>query len=190
MARASLCRDASRIVHLGTSGRALSQPSAQQSGLVAVLGDHVPSLAAAPDLPIASPQLRRLLADWQARRGGRHLPARKDFDVLDLKYMMGNLNLLEVLPDPLRFRYRVHCSLAVDRVGLNLTGKTIDAYPEQDYAARVQAAFVEVTRSRVPKLDAGYELINDKPIRFEALVLPLSEDGESVDMIMVGLKIS
>jgi hypothetical protein len=33
-------------------------------------------------------------------------------------------------------------------------------------------------------------LINDKPIRFEALVLPLSEDGESVDMIMVGLKIS
>jgi hypothetical protein len=188
MARPSLCRDDSRTVQLGTPDHPESQPSAQSSERVSASGEAVPALAA-PDLAISSPELRRLLADWHTRRRGRNLPARKDFDVLDLKYMMGNLNLLEVLHDPLRFRYRVHCSLAVDRVGLNLTGKTIDAYPEQDYAARVQAAFVEVTHSRKPKLDAGHELINDKPIRFEALVLPLSDDGESVDMIMVGLKI-
>jgi len=189
MARPSLCRDDSRIVQLGTPDRPESKPSAQSSGGVNAPGEAAPGLGT-PYLPISSPQLQRLLADWHARRRGRNLPARKDFDVLDLKYMMGNLNLLEVLRDPLRFRYRVHCSLAVDRVGLNLTGKTIDVYPEQDYAARVHAAFVEVTHSRMPKLDAGYELINDKPIRFEALVLPLSDDGESVDMIMVGLKIS
>jgi hypothetical protein len=188
MARPSLCEDESTTVQLGIPGRPEPEPSAQPPTHPSAPGPGIAGLPA-PDLPISSPQLRRLLADWHERRRGRNLPARRDFDVLDLKYMMGKLDLLEVLRDPLRFRYRVHCSLAVDRVGLNLTGKTIDAYPEQDYAARLHAAFVEVTHSRMPKLDAGYELINDKPIRFEALVLPLSDDGESVDMIMVGLKI-
>src|SRR4051794_23492799 len=43
-------------------------------------------------IEIESATLRRLYADWDARRRGRKLPARADFDPLELKYILGNLS--------------------------------------------------------------------------------------------------
>jgi hypothetical protein len=80
--------------------------------------DAVPRIA---DLKIVSPTLQRVHRNWQNRRNGRILPACSSFDVLDLKYLIGNLNLLDVLHDLLRFHYRVHCGLLAMRPnGLSL----------------------------------------------------------------------
>jgi len=65
------------------------------------------------DLCIECPKLRRLHQDLQDRRRGREMPSRKDFDVLDFAYILGDLNLFDVLYEPLRFRFRVHGSNAV-----------------------------------------------------------------------------
>jgi hypothetical protein len=141
------------------------------------------------DLQLASPILQRLYRDWDDRRRGRCLPARSDFDVLELKYILGNLNLLDVLGDPLRFRYRVHGTNNVRRLNLDMTGKTVDQYPNPTYVRRVHGSFTEVVETRAPKCDVGVEEVNDKYVSFEALILPLSDDGEGVHRIMVGINL-
>jgi hypothetical protein len=47
------------------------------------------AMAGEPDLALDSPLLQRLYADWAARRRARSMPARRDFDPLDLKYALG-----------------------------------------------------------------------------------------------------
>ena len=140
------------------------------------------------ELGIESPKLRRLYGDWQQRRGGRSLPARADFDVLDLEYVMGDLNLLDVLRDPLRFRFRVHATNATLRLGYDLTGKMVDEYPGPAYRALVQEHYSAVVASRAPHrvLYDPFETAA-RVLRWEGLILPLGADGETVDMLMAGL---
>lgn len=87
-----------------------------------------------PELALESATLRRLYGDWEKRRGERTMPARADFDVIDFKYMLGNLNLLDVLREPLRFRFRVHASNAVARLGYDLAGAALSARRRRAHA--------------------------------------------------------
>jgi len=137
---------------------------------------------------LESPRLRRLYQDWLVRRRGRLLPARSDFDILDLAYMLGDLNLLEVLRDPLRFRFRVHATNAVKLLGYDLTGKTVDDYPDPAYRAFVNEHYGGVVARREPRrIHRNPFATRDHILRWEGLILPLAEDGESVDMLMGGL---
>jgi hypothetical protein len=119
------------------------------------------------------------------------MPARSSFDVLDLKYILGNLNLLDVLRDPLRFRYRVHGTSCVTLLGYDMTRKFVDDYPDPVHRARVRRNLTAVVESREPRCDFGERAVVDgRTILFEALILPLAEDGETVDMLMVALSLS
>src|SRR5258707_2720250 len=84
-------------------------------------------------LQVVSPLLQRLLADWQVRRRERTLPARRDFDPLDLKYILGKLLLVDVERQPLRFRFRLVGTELARRSGVELTGRTLDDYPSPEY---------------------------------------------------------
>ena len=77
-------------------------------------------------LEIRTAILQRLYRDWDSRRGGREFPARADFDVLDFKYVIGQLALIDVTYDPLRFRFRLHGTGISQRVGYEMTGKELD----------------------------------------------------------------
>ena len=143
------------------------------------------------DLKIVSSTLQRVHLDWQNRRNGKTLPARSSFDVLDLKYIVGSLNLLDVLRDPLRFRYRVHATNCVLLLGYDMTRKFVDDYPDPVYRERVRRNLAGVVESRQPRCDLGTrEIVDGRTIRFEALILPLAADGETVDMLMVALNLS
>ena len=143
------------------------------------------------DLKIVSPTLQRVHQDWQNRRHGTGLPSRSSFDILDLKYIIGNLNLVDVLRDPLRFRYRVHGTSCVSVLGYDMTRKFVDDYPDPVYRARVRRNFTGVVESRQPRCDLGArEIVDHRIIHFEALILPLAADGETVDMLMVALSLS
>ncbi|SRR5579883_2227903 len=143
------------------------------------------------ELQIASPVLQRVYRDCQDRRKGSALPSRRSFDVLDLKYVLGYVNLLDVLRAPLRFRYRVHGTHCVALLGYDMTGKFVDDYPDDAYRARVSEKFTQVVETRSPSCDRGErEIVDGRRIGFEALILPLAADGETVDMLMVALSLA
>ena len=135
---------------------------------------------------IVSPQLERLLKDWESWRHGRKFPSRADFDPLDLKYILGNLSLIDVAYDPLRFTYRLYASLLVQRNNKEMTGKNVDDLPDEKGGKRVKSHFTEVIESRAPTVFAGFHHFQDSdmPSDCEALMLPLSSNGSAIDMLM------
>jgi hypothetical protein len=140
---------------------------------------------------IRSPELRRLRDDWVARRNGRAVPARADFDVLDLKYVIGKLVLFDVAYDPLRYRCRLHGTAIARRVGYDMTGKTIEQIPSPTLQAKILGHFARVIETRVPIAEMRErETLEDGTVDCEVLVLPLSGDGNVIDMLMVGMAFS
>ena len=138
---------------------------------------------------IVSLGLKRLLNDWEDRRRGRAFPSRADFDPSDLKYILGNLSLVDVAYNPLRFRYRVYGTNLSERTGKEMTNKSVDDLPDATGAIRVKSHFIEVVESRAPTVFAGYHRFQDTgmPSDCEALMLPLSSDGAVIDMLMTAV---
>ena len=131
--------------------------------------------------------MRRLHADWQARRRGGKLPARGDFDPADLSYVPGYLSLFDVQRDPLRFVFRLHASNNAQRLGLDLTGKELAAVPNPGLAERIRAQFELAVATRAPVAQLRTGDFADGAWLYEVLVLPLAADGETVDMLMSAL---
>jgi hypothetical protein len=136
---------------------------------------------------IASPELQRLYDDWDARRGNRELPSRDDFDPLELTYILGRLNLVDALYDPVRFRYRVFGGDIAKRFGFEMTGRIVDDYFAPEYRAMVQRRYTDAVAARRP-IAARFSRrsIDQRQYYYESLVLPLSRDGSTIDMLMAG----
>lgn len=136
-------------------------------------------------LVLQAAALQRLYRDWMERRGDREFPARSDFDPYTLKYALGNLALIDVLHDPLRFRFRLHPTNMVVRLGVDLTGKFIDEMADQRHVLLAKEHFTEVIETRQPVVRNHHAIKTDHRVwNCEILNLPLSSDGASVDMLM------
>jgi len=136
-------------------------------------------------LDIAAPQLRRLYEDWDQRRRGREFPARADFDPLDLKYVLGDLSLVDVLRDPVRFRFRLHASNVVDRGGIDMTGRLVDDMPDERRRGNTLRHYTKVVAQRAPSvISLRNEYTDLRSWHCEVLVLPLAADGTTIDMLM------
>jgi hypothetical protein len=139
-------------------------------------------------LEIRAPILQRLHGDWDSRRRGREFPARRDFDVLDLKYIIGQIALLDVGHDPIRFRFRLHGTGISQRVGYEMTGKDLDDLPPPAVRAMVRRHFMAVLEGRLPRVEMRErQIMDDLIVDSEILALPLSQDGVTIDMLMVGV---
>jgi hypothetical protein len=136
-------------------------------------------------LELNAPMLQRLYGDWEARRRGREFPARADFDPCDFGYALGYLSLIDVFQNPLRFRFRLQGTGIVDRVGRDCTGNFIDEMKDRRHSAMATEHFSEVLKTRRPVLKARRAYVTDVRVwNCEILVVPLSNNGADIDMIM------
>ena len=136
-------------------------------------------------MEIKTPALQRLYRAWEEKRAGRDFPARRDFDPLDLKYVLGNLSLIDVRYDPLRFRYRIHGTNIAERTGKELTGREVAAIELSEHRNLATQHFIQVIERRVPIVHyRRHALVDNRVWSYEALVMPLSSDGKTIDMLM------
>jgi len=140
-------------------------------------------------LPISHPRLQRLYGYWSAKRGARKMPSRADIDVLDLRYVLGNIMLVDVIEgSPPRFRIRLHGSNLSGRAGYELTGKMLDELPESEFRKQVRERWTEVAATGEPRhCDRNLHVFDRRSYHYESIVLPLSADGETVNMELVAL---
>src|ERR1700730_16226014 len=107
---------------------------------------------AGPPLRISDPGLQRLYCYWSTKKGQRKMPSRADIDVLDLRYVLGNIMLVDVIEgSPPRFRIRLHGSNLSERAGYELTGKMLDELPESDFRKQVRERWTEVATTGEPR---------------------------------------
>jgi hypothetical protein len=130
--------------------------------------------------------LSALLQLWQDRRKDGNLPARADFDPLDLKAFLGRIVLFDVLQNPRRFRFRLVGTDWVMRFGLDPTNTLVDDFPRVQSRPFINEVLGKVVDGRAPLWARRAVLIEGRYYHYGMLLMPLSADGATVNMVMAG----
>lgn len=136
------------------------------------------------DKELTAAPLLRLLDYWETKRGPRRFPSRRDIDPLDFAYLLGNVGLLDVLREPLRFRVRLCGENLVHKIGAEVTGKLLDELPLPELREHFAQRCRQIVERGAPYRTSGDYVLDERSSRHELLVLPLSEDGEAVSMLL------
>ena len=132
------------------------------------------------------PDVQTIVAYWRGKAGARRMPARSDIDPSELKPYLPRISLVDVVSDDRRFVYRLVGTEEVALRGYDPTGKSVgEGYfgPNRELAFQHYGYVVE---HRAPFCYRGDFEVPDGAIENEDVVfLPLSEDGETVNMILL-----
>ena len=129
----------------------------------------------------ANQKLAALRELWERKRSGRTMPARADFNVGALRPWLGNLALIDV-PSNI---FRVCGTNLMSRFGGDATGRKLAALDEA-VAASVMSAIDRARTTKAPNDGAYRCIVAGYLVRFQELVLPLSDDGIEVSTILLG----
>ena len=88
---------------------------------------------------------------------------------------------------PPRFRIRLHGTNLAERAGYEITGKMLDELPENEFRKLVRERWTQVATTGEPLHCTRDAEMDGRIYRYESVVLPLSADGEKVNMELVGL---
>lgn len=136
---------------------------------------------------IPEPQLRGLYLYWHGKRTGRGLPLSGAVDPAEIDSLLPYVMLVDVLGGGRHFRFRL---IGTDvAIGVDPTGKLQhEELPEGIYRDHITALF----RRGAAGPDALYsrtsydytEIVGPRSV--SRLFLPLTRDGTTVDMMMIG----
>ena len=115
---------------------------------------------------------------WDRKRGDRALPARVDFDPVDLREHIGSLFLVDVMDGGDDFQYRLIGSMIVDAVGRDVTGKMVSDVFEEPILRLYRHLMQHPTPVRAY---GNVEWRERCYLAHECIVLPLSDDGRIVN---------
>lgn len=132
------------------------------------------------------------LAYWNSRRGDRAMPTRADLDPADIKRLLPHVVLVDVLHDPLNFRFRL-LGTEVDRITTsNPLGKRFSEIPHMREGSNFWARHAEVVATRRPLVCTIDYVGPDRHVgrQIRQLHAPLTDAAaESVVMIFTILHI-
>ncbi len=131
-------------------------------------------------------RLRQVYDYWQAKRAARPMPSRRDIDPAELKAVLPYLVLTDVTDGGSRFRYRLFGTAMVQAFGMDPTGRYVDeVMSEEKYRKFILGLYRDIVTMRRPVYSTTrYGSRRDVQMWTERLMLPLSGDGETVDMIL------
>ena len=135
------------------------------------------------------PEIQELYRLWCDLRGTRAMPARADFNPSRARRLLPHLLLVDVDPDAprlRRFRIRLHGTAQVEYQGIDWTGAYLHDRAGPEAAERLCDVGDHIVSAREPWVSTGglYWLPEKPYSRFEAILLPLSDDDQTVNMIL------
>ena len=134
---------------------------------------------------IIDARLRRLYEYWNAKRGDRPAPSRRDIDPVEIPDLLGFVNIYEVQDEPRDFKVRLNGSEVAEMLGQDIAGKYCSTVISGPDAVRFNTAFdLCVDQCRPAIVETSLAFCGKPYMAQTIVVLPLSSDGESVDMIV------
>lgn len=131
--------------------------------------------------------LVRLYDYWLSKFEGGQIPSRAQIDPLDVPDLLSIIFLIDVIDgaDGPEFRFRLVGSKIVEVVGWDPTGQSFTSFYDEENLENMVALYDQVASSGEPFLNSSTAPFSNKDyIRMVRLLLPLSEDGARVDMIL------
>ena len=127
---------------------------------------------------------------WDAKRLGRRMPSRADFDPLEMKEWLPGIILVDVTHNPRSLTYRLVGSRSVALRQSDVTGRRV----EDGYHGPTLSEGLEnyrlVVDEQVLVYDRDGTISRSGLMRAsETLMLPLSSDGVTVDKVIVYLEV-
>ncbi len=137
-------------------------------------------------LTISHESVRLLYRYWHSKREGRLMPSRRDIDPIEMKAWLAHMVLVDVLPTEPRFVYRLVGTGEVAQRRRDPTGRPVAEAFFAESAEKALQQYDTVVTSREPLFfNEPYPTPLGKVAHDDILYLPLSDDGETVNMIMV-----
>jgi len=131
-----------------------------------------------------SDALRHVVNYWCAKRKGRPMPARSDIDPLELRRILPNIYLVDVVR-PSLYRYRLIGTTISGRLRLDATGRLADESLYGENAPLILEMYDHVVNSRTAIINRGRSFWTEVDwLNYTSAILPLSMDGESVTMLL------
>ena len=128
---------------------------------------------------------KELLEYWSDKSGHRPMPSRADLDPVDIPHLLPHIGLIDVLGGGLRFRYRLIGTNLNEVFGQDFTGTYLDQARSGDHLNYLDALYkrcIQGPRVVYSESESSYE--NRTHLWVARLLLPLSRDGERVNMIL------
>lgn len=129
--------------------------------------------------------IRAMLDYWRGKCAGRPMPARSDLDPADIRPFLPYVTLVDVVADERRFVYRLIGTMEVALRGGDPTGKSVVEAFFGRSAESVLQKYEIVCTTREPYHERDDYQVVDRYVGEENLFLPLSDDGEQVNKILV-----
>lgn len=129
---------------------------------------------------VQSPRIHRLYAYWR-EKAGAGMPARAEFDPVDVRDLLPNLMMVDVVGQPPRFRYRLVGTRVAQYTGFDFTGRYLDemVFQGRDFFDECYARLLSECR---PLFGHYAWLVRSRHFgRCEFGLFPLSDDGKKVD---------
>ncbi|WP_193367301.1 PAS domain-containing protein [Pelagibius marinus] len=151
-----------------------------------VVTGPLPHSASAPLLALRSPINQVGYDYWKRKRGQRRMPTRGDIDPSEMVKILPHVFLLDVRQAPLDFRYRLVGTKMDEHMLARYTGRWMSEIPHQAAPSRIWANCRQVVMERRPiSGDTPYIGKNKDFLTTEDLIMPLSDDDDTVDMLFV-----
>lgn len=140
-----------------------------------------------PSLHFLHPAVAEGLDYWQRKRGDARFPARRDIDPLEIPSLLRHVLLLERVPTAAAPGYGWRFRLVGTSVAIlygEHTGKLMEEAMKARIARRNRGVVEEAVKRNAPMRAIGRtRFYGPEWLVGEALVAPLSSDGEVIDMI-------
>jgi hypothetical protein len=123
---------------------------------------------------------------WESKIIDGRIPARRDIEPLDIPELLPQIILLDVTRKPWHFRFRLIGTNVVYHLSEDWTGSWFSEIGHMAAPSRIFTACVNVASSGNPlRNQTPYIGPHSNFVSSEDLILPLSDDGETVDKLLV-----
>ena len=163
-----------------------------QHVLTAISEEPEAERRASTSIPLSKvrhPIVCEALATWQKLRGARSFPSRNDMSPRAMRGFLKNMTLVQVLDHGQDFRFRVSGDQVNLQQGMNLQGVTLTEIDSRipNYGSHLRKLYQRVLRRREPLAYRGlyYRPADQHTFSHESIMAPLSDDGETIDHLIV-----
>lgn len=136
---------------------------------------------------LRSRALREAFAYWRAKCGDRAMPSRDDLDPSEMLGWLSHTLLVDVVYEndrPQDFRFRLVGTDVVERYGKEFTGRTLSALDLDGKSPEILDEYRRtVDRSRPQYFIDEFVQHSGRPMHYERLLMPLSDDGQNINML-------
>lgn len=134
---------------------------------------------------LCSTDLKKFYEHWRSICGDRPMPRRADFEPVAIGPLLHLVSLVDVLDDGKDYHFRVVGSTIESVTGLAFNHTRLSEFPHDKARDAIKATLDQCVAEAQPLYQEGrlYEPTRDYQ-EFRSVILPLSDDGETVTGVL------